>query len=123
MDAEDEICVSIARKARERARRQSPPLVDYWDDRCAKLAKLGSNLPQPYHPSDQHVISFSSAGYGGFEHESQSDTEWRDASNRMKRAGDLRHKRAVSRADLWGLWCSGRGASPDRTARNNQKDV
>ena len=122
MDAWNEVCVNLSRKARERARRQTPPIADDWDARCMELAKRGSNLPQPYQPSERCGIILTSDGYGRFEHESAPDTEWRDASNRMKRAGDLWYKRAASRADPWGPWCAGRGASPDRTGFKRKTD-
>ena len=101
----DEACELLARRANQRAARQTPPPADKWEEWCREMERRGEFLSHVYFPSDQSSIVFMAPGGNAFNYETKEQTAWRVASNRMKRAGDLWQQHADSLADSWGRWC------------------
>jgi hypothetical protein len=104
----DLTCEVLARKSLKRAKAQTPLPADEWDASSREMERQGEYGPDEYFPSDPAVWVVSVLGGNAFSHETQKQAGWREASNRMKRAGDLWKKHADDVADIWGRWCIAR---------------
>jgi hypothetical protein len=106
-DKWDEVARRLCPRIATRVSRQISPSSDVWDQWSVEALK-SPNGPNPYYmPSVGGGLVFGTRQ--GFSYENETETEWRLASNRMKRESDLWKHRADSYADAWGHWCSARG--------------
>jgi hypothetical protein len=99
-------CEVLARRANQRVARQIPPPTDRWDAWCREMERREEFLYDTYFPTASSGIAFIGIGSNRFSHESEHQAAWRDASNRMKRYGELWQRHAESVADKWGRWCT-----------------
>jgi hypothetical protein len=104
-------CETLARRADQRAVRQAPPPTDAWEAWCREMERRGEYPSHIYFPSDESAIVFMGPGGSAFSYETEEQTAWREASNRMKRAGDLWQKHGDSVADSWGRWCTSKAVN------------
>jgi hypothetical protein len=101
-------CIRIVRSAEQNARKYLPPPVDEWEKWCREM-ELIEVCPMPYFPRYHGSLTFGTGS--GFSHETEIETAWRHASNRMKRTSELWERHANSIADKWGHWCTNRAVS------------
>ena len=96
----DLIAMKLASTSRLRAGRRPKPSDDPWDN-WSILQLKGNNGPNLYYfPSAIGSLTFRSTG--GFIYEDEFQIAWRNASNRMKRQGDMWKNHVKSYEDLWG---------------------
>lgn len=99
-------CEVLARRASQRAARQIPPPTDRWDAWCREMERREEFVCDIYIPTASSGIAFVGTDRNRFSYESAQQAAWRDASNRMKRDGELWQRHAESVADKWGRWCT-----------------
>ncbi|NQT11203.1 MAG: hypothetical protein HQ582_00540 [Planctomycetes bacterium] len=121
LDPWDDTSEVLARRADQRAASQTPPPVDKWEEWCREVERRGEFLSHVYFPSDESSIVIVAPGGNAFGYETEEQTAWREASNRMKRAGDLWQRHAESLADSWGRWCIAKAVN-QAGARTNSND-
>ena len=115
------VCVKLARRLSDRARRQTPPPSDAWEGWSRRIERMDEFLYQQYFPSDGASLVIGSRPIG-FADESDIAFAWRDASNRMKRGSELWVMYADRVADPWGRWCTSKAvnAAGGRLIRNDE---
>jgi len=120
IDTWQQACERLSCLAHKRAAWQTPPPADEWEASCRKMDRLEGSPEYLYFPSGPSTLVLMGPEGTAFSYETLEQTAWRDASNRMKRAGDLWKKHADDVADPWGLWIVARALN-EEAARSREK--
>lgn len=120
-DAWDQQCSVLARRAAERARKQTSPPKAGWQAWSRRMERLDEYLSQGYFPYSVGSLSFGSAT--NFESESDFAYLWREASNRMKRDSELWVRHAERTSDPWGRWCTSKAVNAAGGRSIHKKDA